>query len=304
VTLTLESATLRATVTPRVGGMITSVRHLPTGTELLARAPWPTLTDPLDHAEDEATWLTRFPGGWPVMFPNAGDACTVDGVAHGFHGEGSAAEWEASGDRHSITLTRRFRSVPVTMTRHLRLEGDRLDLAETVAAQGPATVAWGQHVTLDPGPPGARLETSAARLAACATYDPPANPLSPGAEAAWPILPGKRGPVDLSRPPEGAALLACLMDLGPAPWAALTRADGLTLRLDWTADPWPFAWVWVETGGSTGPPWNGQARMLGIEPCSTWPATGLGPARAAGGPVITLRAGQTRDARLTLTATA
>lgn len=301
MTLVLESPALRVEVDPQVGGCLRSMRHLRSGTELMAAAPWATVAGPQDRAPDEATWLTRFAGGWPVMFPNAGDACTVDGVAHGFHGEGSQAEWDAARDAAGLILSRRFHAVPVTMTRRFTLDGNRLEVRETVMAEGASIVAWGQHVTLNPGPPGARLATSARRLAACAAYDPPANPLTPGAQGDWPVLPGKRAPVDLSRPPEAAALLACLMDLGPAPWASLTRADAITLRLGWTTDPWPLAWVWVETGGTPDAPWRGQARMIGIEPCSTWPATGLSAARAAGGAVIALRAGETRTARLTLT---
>lgn len=303
MTVTLDNGTLRAMVTPGLGGTITALRHLPTGAEILARTPWKVSSDPLAFAPDEATWLTRFSGGWPVMFPNAGDACTDGPVRHGFHGEGSVSAWEARQDVTGLALWRRFRCVPATMTRHLTLDGNRLTVAETVTAHAPCTVAWGQHVTLGgdllTGP--ATLQTSARRLHACAHFTPPGSPLIPGATGAWPTLPGHHGPVDLSHPPEGVALLACLADLGPAPWASLTRADGLAVRLDWTAAPWPLAWLWVETGGTTAPPWNGRARMIGIEPCTTWPATGLGRARAAGGPVLTLAAGEIRHARITLT---
>jgi galactose mutarotase-like enzyme len=303
VSVVLDNGTLRATVTPGLGGTITALRHLPTGNELLARTPWKTYTDPLDIAPDEATWLTRFSGGWPVMFPNAGDACDDAPVRHGFHGEGSVASWETEATEAGLTLTRRFHAVPAAMTRQVTLDANRLTVSETVAAHGPCTVAWGQHVTLGSdlltGP--VTLDTCARRVHACASFTPPASPLLPGATGAWPILPGRLGPVDLTRPPEGAALLACLADLGPAPWASLTRADGLSVRLDWSADPWPLAWLWVETGGTADPPWNGQARMIAIEPCTTWPATGLTSARAAGGPVLTLAAGETRHAQITLT---
>jgi hypothetical protein len=303
VSVELDNGTLRATVTPGLGGTITGLRHLPTGAELLARTPWETLADPLDFAPDEATWLTRFSGGWPVMFPNAGDACNDGPVRHAFHGEGSVAEWAAQKDRDGVTLTRRFHAVQVTMTRRLTLHGCRLTVAEAVRAHAPCTVVWGQHVTLGgdllTGP--ATLATSATRLDACASFTPPESPLLPGGTGTWPVLPGRHGPVDLTHPPEGASLLACLADLGPSPWASLTRADGLGARLDWTADPWPLAWVWVETGGTGAPPWNGQARMVAIEPCTTWPATGLGKAHAAGGRVLTLAEGETRQAKITLT---
>ena len=301
--LILENGTLRATITPCLGSAITSLCHLPSGVDVLARTPWETSPDPLPFAPDEATWLTRFSGGWPLMFPNAGDACDDGPVRHGFHGEGSFSRWEAQHKDQDLILTRHFQTVPVTMTRHMTLAGNRLEVAETITADAPCTVAWGQHVTLgsDLLTGVVTLATSANHLIACKSFNPDANPLLPGATGAWPILPGRAGPVDLTHPPEAAALLACLMDLGPTPWASLTRPDGLCVRLDWTADPWPLAWLWVETGGTSCAPWNGQARMIGIEPCTTWPATGLAAARAAGGPLMTLAAGETRSAGITLT---
>lgn len=303
MTAVLENGTLRATVTPGLGGTITSLCHLPTGAEVLARTPWETSPDPIPFAPDEGTWLTRFRGGWPVMFPNAGDACEDGPVRHGFHGEGSVAPWEAGWQDQTLVLTRRFAAVPVTMTRRMTLADNRLEVVETVTARGPCRVVWGQHVTFGSTllSGAVTIATSATRLIACATYAPLASPLIPGATGAWPLLPGHHGPVDLSHPPEGAALLACLADLGPAPWASLTRADGLAVRLDWAADPWPLAWLWVETGGTTEAPWHGKGRMIAVEPCTTWPATGLAAARAAGGPILTLVAGETRHARITLT---
>ncbi|MBC7740326.1 MAG: hypothetical protein H7245_24675 [Candidatus Saccharibacteria bacterium] len=192
-----------------------------------------------------------------MMFPNAGDACHDGGIRHGFHGEGSVTPWTSWMDRVVLVLTRHFFAVPLTVTRRMWLTGDVLHVAEHVMAEGDCTVVWGQHVTfganLMAGP--VTLATTATRLAACATYDPPANPLLPGTEGNWPHLPGGAGRVDLSIPPDGIAALACLRDLGPEPWAELRRTDGrLAARLSWTADPWPLAWLWIETGGTRNAP--------------------------------------------------
>lgn len=303
--VTLQNGILSAVVTPGMGGTVTSLRHLPTGTEMLARPPWTARGGPLpEGAADEREWLSRWAGGWPVLFPNAGDACSDGAVRHGFHGEGSVNPWEIAWEGATLVLRRTFAVVPVTMERRFALDGTRLDLCETIRASASCRVVWGQHVTLgaDLLAGGVRIETGARGLRACEAYDPPANPLLPGAAGRWPLLPGKAGPVDLSHPPDGAALLACLTDFGPAPWARLERADRtLAVRMDWSADPWPLAWFWVETGGTPDSPWNGQTCMIGVEPCSTWPATGLAAAQAAGGGVIDLAAGAMRRSHLSLT---
>ena len=301
----LEGGALRVEVRPEAGGTIASVRHLPTGAEVLARVPWERLAAPTDAAPDEAAWLAGWAGGWPLMFPNGGDACEHGGARHGFHGEASVAPWEAAWDGGALVLSRAFASVPARMTRRLTLDDAGLRIEEEVVASEPCEAIWGQHVTLGgdllAGP--VRVATSAARALASADYAPPESPLRAGAEGPWPTLPGRQGLVDLSRPGEGWSALACLADLGPAPWVEVAREGGPTVRLDWTADPWPLAWLWVETGGDRAAPWLGQGRCLGVEPCTTWPATGLARAKAAGGRFVSLRPDEPRRGRIRLTVT-
>src|SRR5688572_5209344 len=96
--LTFTSRGLRITVNPRVGGTITSIIHRDSGLSVLGQVPWPVIDAPLDTgaARNEPEWLTRYTGGWPLLFPNGGDACQIDGVFHGFHGEASITPWTAS----------------------------------------------------------------------------------------------------------------------------------------------------------------------------------------------------------------
>ena len=96
----LESEALRVTVNPQVGGTITAFITRRLGPRCSAPCPGSRTSRPPDSfaAPDEKVWLTRYGGGWPLLFPNGGDACEFDGVFHGFHGEGSLAPWEAEGD--------------------------------------------------------------------------------------------------------------------------------------------------------------------------------------------------------------
>src|SRR5262249_58407221 len=82
---------------PRVGGTIDKVEHKVLGASVLGTTPWTPEESPIRSgaAPDEPTWLTRYGGGWPILFPNGGDACTFEGVFHGFHGEASISPFEA-----------------------------------------------------------------------------------------------------------------------------------------------------------------------------------------------------------------
>ena len=297
--ITLESAQLSVTVTPRVGGTITSVLHKGLGATVVRTGGWvtPDLPQPSSASPDEPTWLTRYSGGWPLMFPNAGDACVVDGLRHGFHGEASISPWTVTGiGSGSIALSRRFVTVPVEMHREIAVADDVVEIRETVHMAGaePLRVMWGHHPTFgsDLLADDFVIETGARRAVVDETTDPPANPLVPGGTGPWPIVPGRSGPYDLSRPTTPSAIMACLTELA-SPWAAIRRLDGrVGALLSWDGDTFPFAWLWCELNGTPEPPWYGRVRLIGIEPNSTWPAGGLARARAESAPLVTLQPGQ------------
>jgi hypothetical protein len=295
--LTLENDELRVTVNPLVGGTVTAVEHKGLGASVLGITPWQPDVAPADTATalDERTWLTRYGGGWPVLFPNGGDACVFEGVAHGFHGEASIAPWEAAVDGSVLRLRRRFATAPVEMRRELRLDRDLLCVRETVRMLGgqAVRVMWGHHPTfgsdLLDGP--FELQSGARTVTVDDRYDPASNPLPPGATGRWPSIPGKQGPVDLGRPEGSVAALTYLHDFDGA-WASIRRLDGfVAAALSWDAAVFPCAWLWYELGGTLEAPWRGQARLIGIEPNTTWPGNGLADAARRGAPLLTLRPG-------------
>ena len=50
----------------------------------------------------------------------------------------------------------------------------------------------------------------------------------------------------------------------------------------------PYAWLWYELAGTSEPPWYGRARLLGVEPSTSWPGTGLADINSRGGELLTL----------------
>jgi hypothetical protein len=287
------------------------VTHLESGLDVLGKVPWDPVDAPIESLapRDEAEWLTRFTGGWPLLFPNGGDACSFGGIVHGFHGEASIAPWDFVASADAIKLRRRFFSVPVEMERELTVERDLLIVRERLRMDGtrPVEVMWGHHATfgsdLLDGP--VEITTGARGVTVDGGYDPATNPLVPGAEGEWPSVAGKGGLADLSKPAGPLAALAYLHDFGETrserAWAAIRRLDGgIAAALSWDAGRFPCAWLWYELGGTAEPPWHGRGRMIGIEPCTTRSGAGLADAKARGAGLLTLQPGDELTAELRL----
>lgn len=295
--LQLDNGRIRATIAPGLGGAILDVVHVPSGLSALGRVPWDAdLTPPADAPMTEVRWLPHYTGGWPVLFPNGGEACVIDGVAHGFHGEGSVTPWQAEPIPDGVILTRRFTTLPAVMRRRVWVEGETLVVAAEATATALCTAIWGEHVTfgsdLLDGP--FRIVSGAAQVRADAGYDPPGNPLRPGAEGAWPHVAGRDGgTADLSRPAEGWAAMAYLTELA-RPEITVARDDGrLAATLSWEGEAFSCLWLWIELAATAEAPWNGQARLVGLEPCSTPAGHGLAAARAQGDRLVALAPGRT-----------
>ena len=304
--IVLENDDLRVVLSPDIGGTVTEIFHKRLRQSVLGRVPWDVVRepDPDLFATDEAVWLTRYSGGWPLMFPNAGNACRFRGADHGFHGEASLARWQSTPLASGVRLDRRFRVVPVRMTRSFSLHGDVLHLTETAEAEGAdeVEVIWGQHVTfgsdLLDGP--VVIDAGAARITVDDAFDPPANPWTPCAVDDWPTVRAKTGTADASRPTAPIAALAYLTGFDRS-FVAIRRLDGaVAAALSWQGDVYDCVWYWCELAGTPEPPWNGGARLIGLEPCSTACGHGLAEASRRGARLIRLRPGQPVSATLRL----
>jgi len=295
--ITIASKELRVAINPRVGGTITHIKHVGSELSVLGTVPWDAIDAPIGGfaARDEAHWLTRYSGGWPLLFPNGGNACIVDGMFHGFHGEASIAPWAFSASATTLHLERRFFTVPVEMHREIAVEGEHLIIREELYMQGnrPIDVMWGHHPTFGSdmltGP--VEITTSAKRVIVDDSYDPETNLLIPAAVGDWPVVAGKRGSFDLSHPSGTMAALAYLHDFDTA-WVAMRRLDNaIAAVLSWNAKQFPCAWLWFELGGTVEAPWRARTRLIGIEPNTTCPASGIAEARVRNGALLRLHPG-------------
>lgn len=302
----IENDRLQAAVSPEVGGTIRQVTCKESGLSVLGQVPWPTVDQPLASlaANDEPEWLTRYTGGWSLLYPNGGDACTVDGVFHGFHGEASIAPWKATREGATLSLFRRFVTVPAEMERRIALDGDVLVVRERLRMLGdqPVDVMWGHHPTFGSDLLDGDIEITAGgpRVTVEARYDPDANPLLAGATGTWPHVKGKCGMADLAHPAGKVASLAYLHDFA-SHWVAIRRMDdAVAVTLSWDGGRFPCAWLWLELEGNQSEPWNGRTRLIGIEPNTTRSAMGLADARTRGNGLLRMEPGQSYDAEVRL----
>tara|TARA_B100000686_G_C16804024_1_gene988464 strand:+ start:2459 stop:3460 length:1002 start_codon:yes stop_codon:yes gene_type:complete len=294
--LVLDVDSLRITVNPNIGGTIVDIWHKDLKQGILGSTPWDPILSPIAaRAADEMTWLTRYRGGWPLLFPNGGDTCEFNGVLHGYHGEASVSPWAFDIQGRSIRLRRQFFTVPVVMDRELQISGDVLIIKEAIAMVGksPIEVMWTHHPTFggDLLGGGFVIETGAKTVVADDQFESPLNPLERGATGSWPLLPGKNGLFDMSVPEQPIASMTYLLDF-KEPWVSVRRSDyTVGVALSWDLSIFPCAWLWYELEGTYDPPWFGNARLLGIEPSTSWPGTGLADIKDRGGPLLILSPG-------------
>jgi hypothetical protein len=90
--LVLRSDDVLARVDPGHGAEVLDLVDLRSGRQLLGRPPFGS-EPPAPGDLDERAWTAAWRGGWQGCLPNAGSACTVDGVRHGFHGRASNDPW-------------------------------------------------------------------------------------------------------------------------------------------------------------------------------------------------------------------
>lgn len=236
-----------------------------------------------------ATFLEVYPGGWQEIFPNGGGSSDYRGAQFGQHGEVSNLPWDVRIDEESeqavqVAFTVRALKTPFVLERTLRLEANDPTLYVTSRVENesevPLRAMWGEHLAfgrpfLDQScritlPDGLMIHPNE-------EGDIDGRRLSPQVSA-WPYAVGASGErIDLSRLPEPGE---------PSDWAYLSGfTEGwyeiahpgkqIGMRVEWDAETMPYLWYWQEFNGLAGYPWWGRNYVVGLEPFSSVPTSGL-----------------------------
>lgn len=309
----LRTAEIEVDVVPGKGGDILAARWRATGLDVLWKTRWG-----LRHPDalplggnDESRLMQAYPGGWQTVFPNGGDAVEEHGVTWATHGEvwSTPFEWEVSA-AGVLEMSARLVHSPFQITKSIALDGPRVTVREVVTNLGgqPVEVMWSHHPAF--GAPflstGLEVTTNARTVLVDDIRDNASSELVAGATVAWPHVPARRGgTTDLATVPAadaGVDRMAYLTDFPPQARVRLANPEvGVSVTLDWRAGSFPFAWYWLEAGGTGGFPWYHAAYVLAVEPATSYPAQGLHAAQAKTGTQVRIAPGESRSAALSLT---
>jgi hypothetical protein len=276
--IALRSDELLVGLDPDHGAEILDLVDLRSGRQLLGRPPFEP-APPRTGDLDEATWTNSYRGGWQIVAPNAGNACTVDGAQHGFHGRASVDPWELLA-HHDSTATLRWRGHGLELVRRIEVTG-RMVTAEldwTALAQRTPLIAL-EHICF-----GSELLDPAVEIVAEARAHEMSErhgpPCPPDDAADWPrsrLLDGRTelaGSWPRARP---RARLTALTGWNRGCAELRNRDRATSVRVTWDTARLPAAWVWHEAR-VTGGPWREQAELLGFEPAAVPHCLGLAEA--------------------------
>jgi hypothetical protein len=213
-------------------------------------------------------WERAWQGGWQLLWPNAGAACTVGDVRHGFHGGGSVAPFAVveQGEAHARL---RCELDGLVCERVYELRDGRVRAMASIRNAGaePASLIVVEHLIL-----GGRLAAEGTTVALAGgdvigqEWD--GTPVAGGQP--WPHC----GDEDLSVLPVTTSQFVVVRDLA-AGTARVAARDGLALEVRFDREAFPHLWLWEERFGATVEPWSGRGECLAVEPSSVPSTDGL-----------------------------
>lgn len=271
--ITLRARDTRALVLPDEGACAAELTV--GGFDVLARTPWaPSVRPAPVPADDEATWVARWRGGWHLCFPTAGASDPDARPIQGFHGVASQGTWTVEHVDDTGVGLGWADTAGLSAARHWTVDPGMLSVVTTASNSGrvPRQIIVAEHLILgqdvlaQASEGDGRLEVEASGTLAELDYD--GTPT--GRLTAWPGDGWDR--VSRRTPPRVAALQH------PSPRVIAVTGPRLRVTVSW--EGLSHALLWEEIGASSGSPWNGAVFALGIEPTST--PHGAGTAHTVG----------------------
>ena len=280
--IAIESEGLVAVIDPDHGGEILEL-IAPGGARPFGRPPFAPAAA-MRGDLDESTWTASYRGGWQIAAPNAGNACDVDGIRHGFHGQASTALWDVE-ERTVQALVLGVSSHGLRFRRNYLVADGSLLVETTVvgeAEQSPLIAVEHLVCGINLLEPSYELSIGGGVAYEVDESSGPSTPPSNAPE--FPAVLGLDGeefegaswPADK---PRGRFFVVANLAEGCAEVSNPRTGEGLSVR--WDVAALPHLWVWHESGVSAGL-WRSSGQLLGIEPSMTPHSLGVAHAVSQG----------------------
>jgi hypothetical protein len=297
--IVLRSGAVLTRLDPDHGGEILELVDLATGRQLLGHPPFASFAL-RGGSLDEDTWTDRYRGGWQTVTPNAGNACSVDGEEHGFHGRASNDPWRVL-EVDSAAATLQWVGHGLEVTRRVSATANAVS-AETLwrGMRDRTLLLAVEHLTVGTelfAPVGALRLPGGKAFELSETSGPTS---APDEAPPWPDVLLLDGGIErgdrLSTDAADGRFLA--VEQLPEGWyEVVNELTGQGLRVEWDVASLPHLWIWREIR-STGGRWRSHAEIVGLEPASVPHSLGLARALEAGQAIV-LREGEEFRTKIT-----
>lgn len=290
----LENKVLRAVVLLDRGADVLELWHKPSEIQVFWRSPLGVrshgLFMPAEYG-DRATFFDYYAGGLQEVFPNGGPSYRYRGAELGFHGEACKVPWTgeitAADDEVALDCTTRIARMPFHLRKRFILRSDTsvLEIEASLTNESGQLLdcMWGFHPAYSEPflGPKTRLYTGAREVEVHPEPIGSRYVFEPGSTFPWPGPSGNpRHPrVDDLLPAEGPSADLCYLKGMTDGWYVLINEErGLGVAMGWDTRVFPYLWFWQECHDDAGYPWYGRHHIVGVEPWTSYPSSGLGEA--------------------------
>lgn len=292
-TVVLQNESLRVTVLADKGTDVLEFLYKPLDLDFTWLSPLgvrnplvglPSATTPL------ATFMENYQGGWQEILPNGGPPNRVGGAEYGQHAEVSLVPWDYSVVRDApeevaVVFSIQTAKVPFRLEKRLTLRTGSacLEVEEQLHNESEVAVPvmWGHHLAF--GAPFLHEN--------CCIEMPQGTVIIPHGEIGlarrfqdrrteWPMAVAPDGSsLDLSRlPPPGTPTDMAYLQVSEGRYRVYDESRRAGLQVEWDRNLLPYVWYWQEFGATRSYPWYGRCYVVGLEPFSSYPTSGLSAA--------------------------
>jgi galactose mutarotase-like enzyme len=294
----IQSAKLRVSILVGKGCDVVEVLYKPTDLDLTPRtgrglrrrdeaiaAPW----------SEMGSFLDQYEGGWQEIIPHGGQPGDFQGARFAQHGESSRLPWtvcitENTPERVEILCTSRLSIMPFYIEKRFSLTNDDaiLKMETTVKNEGAVELPLmaGHHLAfgspfVGPGSIISMPEGTTYSAHEATVFE--TGRRSNGVSGTWPEMISDAGKqIDMRELPPSGTKSDLHYLKPPEGWYTISSKDSsIVAKVEWNLEAQPYLWFWQEFGGGKTYPWWGMEYLVGLEPWTSSPGTGLSDAVAA-----------------------